>query len=153
MSYLQGRIVTENKKLLKKYILIILSLGYLMNVIRIIVKYNFAEYLVGTMSSLFGIYEEYAHVALGSVIFITLLWGLKRCKETFISRLGDRYSYYIYITHHFFILSPFSLLQMDIIWPFKIITICMAICVSAFVLEVISSKLNETENKRIYRRI
>lgn len=153
MSYLQDRIFIKNKEILKKYILIILSLGYFINIIRIFVKYYLTEYLTGTVKSLFGIYEEYAHIALGVAIFITLLVILKKSKETLASKLGDKYSYYIYITHHFFILSPFSLLYLNISWPIKVIIICVAICISAFLLEIISSKLSGIKNKKIYRRI
>ena len=64
---------------------------------------------------------------------------------------SDKYSYYIYITHHIFILGPFSILMcLDLI--VAIIPVIILIVISSLLLYYLSTQINNLNNKIIHKR-
>lgn len=97
------------------YILTAVSIAVasVLNGIRIYLKYfeTFPE--SEWFITFFSYFEKYAHSILGIALFLFLYMVFKGCKESVISRFSDKYSYYIYLVHHAFILGPFSLMAIS----------------------------------------
>lgn len=130
---------SEKKKNIFSSVIIIGAV--VINVVRILIKYFNIIVLDKVSKALFGLYESYAHVILGLAIFIALIWFLNGVKESRIVKISDQYSYYVYITHHFFILSSFSLLRIT---QFTIINYLITFCliiISSFILKVVSDDI------------
>lgn len=80
----------------------------ILNSIRIYIKY-FANH--SSTGNLFNTYEHYSHVALGMAIFCLCFWAFRKSEYNFLLQLSDKYSYDIYIVHHFIINSNYSILN------------------------------------------
>ena len=105
----------------------------LLNCLRIYCKY------IGHFSFKgFSMFEEYAHALLGISMVLFSLLVIKIEKKKPIFELSDKYSFYVYLVHQLFILSPFTLLTAT---PYMVLnwflTIIM-IVISAKLLELVS---------------
>lgn len=96
----------KRKQTIASYALIVIAL--IMNAIRVYYKYYYPSKLVGTALSLFDLFEQYSHVSLGLAIFVGCLELFKDVKYNAVLELSDKYSFYIYIVHHIFINSKYS---------------------------------------------
>lgn len=116
---------------------VLIALAIAANALRICVRYVFKLDIPG-----FGLYERYAHLLLGAALVLVILVMFGALKENIILKLSDRYSYPIYIVHHLFILSPFSLMEITRIHPLNWLMVIAATCICAAVLELLSNKVN-----------
>ena len=64
-------------------------------------------------------------------------------KVPYCVSLFDKYSYYVYITHHIFLLGPFSLAFITNSIYINVMIILVAICLSSYVLKKISDRFVE----------
>jgi peptidoglycan/LPS O-acetylase OafA/YrhL len=83
--------------------------------------------------------EQYTHVVLGVSLFLFLLLILQKinCDNKLIVEifnLTDRYSYDVYITHHIYILGPFSVMALSSNKLLNIIILYAMIISTAFIL-------------------
>lgn len=79
-----------------------------LNSIRIYIKYFSSCNVTG---NLFNIYEHYSHVALGIAIFCICFLIFRKSKNNGLLYFSDKFSYDIYIVHHFIINSNYSILN------------------------------------------
>lgn len=117
----------------KRLVCVLTATTVLLNCLRIYFKY-----IVHFRFQGFPMFEEYAHALLGISIVLFSLLFIKIEKKKMIFELSDKYSFYIYLVHQLFILSPFTLLSAT---PYKVINwflTIIAIVVSAKLLELIS---------------
>ena len=90
---------------------------------------------------------DYGHVFLGITLFTfgrVLLSPI--CKLNPIQRilqLSDRYSYQIYLTHHFFILGPFTLMALTANPYVNVALILFLTVLTAVLLQKISAKISQ----------
>ncbi len=86
---------------------------------------------------------DYGHVFLGVTIFCigrVLLRPICKLKPVqWILRLSDQYSYQIYLTHHFFILGPFTLMALTDDIRVNMAIILMATIVTAVLVQKLSA--------------
>lgn len=94
--------------------------------------------------------QNYAHVALGVSLFVTLkaLFSLLLRKGTpkFLRKLGDvsdNLSYDIYLVHQFFILGPFTLMELTGSLAVNILVIVIIAITLAVLVHFISGKLKK----------
>ena len=136
--YLFGYFATvflqEYKEIIYKRLVWVLTVTtLLLNCLRIYCKY------IGHFSFKgFSMFEAYAHALLGISIVLFSLLFIKIEKKKTIFELSDKYSFYVYLVHQLFILSPFTLLTAT---PYKILNwflTIITIVVSAKLLELIS---------------
>lgn len=137
IGFFIGRMMRDNR--CKRYIYILtyaLALG--MNGVQIYRDYICWFELPGVMESYYGLFCNYAHTMLGVALFLLLRSFFGRLKGTgLIARLcgvSDKYSYEVYLVHHVFVLSPFSLMGLTPFIGINIILILLCIGFSAFML-------------------
>ncbi len=98
---------------------------------------------------------DYGHVFLGVALFCfgrILLHPF--CRFNLIQRilqLSDRYSYQIYLTHHFFILGPFTLMALTANSWLNVLIILMLTVLTAVLLQKISAKISAVFMKKQLR--
>lgn len=139
----------KRKQAVASYVLIVIAL--IMNAIRVYCKYYYPSKLVGTALSLFDLFEQYSHVALGLAIFVGCLELFKNAKYNAVLELSDKYSFYIYIVHHIIVNSKYSVF----VWISNIFfatTISVAlIALSGTVLYYITTKVEKIDTYNILR--
>lgn len=100
---------------------------------------------------IFDYFEKYSHLLLGVAIFLTILIVFKNMTRRVFLDLSDKYSYYIYIVHQLFILSPFSLMEATTIMFVNWLIVLITIVISAIILKYISDKVTSFMNKKILK--
>ena len=96
--------------------LLFYAIAILMNSIQIIHSYIISLNIISFIQDYWTDFCDYAHLALGCFIFITLkkIFEKNQFSRKCIKMLDvfDKYSYDIYLTHQFWILGPFSLMKL-----------------------------------------
>lgn len=98
---------------------------------RMYIQYFSGLELSGVCASAFFYFKGYSHLLLGLSIFIILISIVKEHnKYSFLLSLSDKYSYYIYLVHGLFILSPLNLLHLTNYYSINILLsiICSVLC-------------------------
>ena len=106
-----------------------------MNAIRILAKYVLKTDFTG-----FGQFEKYAHVMLGVMIFLVLYRLFRNAKRNIVVELSDKYSYYVYLVHHIFILGPFTILGF-LVEPFSWMVALICIIASTYILYNLTKRI------------
>ena len=83
----------------------------------------------------------YGHSVLGLAIFSVMLVLCRNLGENRLTRLSDLYSYEIYLVHHFFLLSPLSLLLLPLPIYYNVPLSVIAIGLTAYGLKQIEIKI------------
>ena len=121
------------ERLYKPLVLFLTAVTILLNGIRI-----YCVYIGNFRFPGFSFFQDYAHAFLGITIVLLFSLFVKIKNKKMILDLSDKYSFYIYLVHQLFILSPFTLLTatpyMILNWFITII----AILISAIILKFIS---------------
>lgn len=105
-----------------------------MNAVRI-----YYTYVSPRTSERFDLFVKYAHAFLGisiALLFVVLFKNLKR--NAFLD-LSDKYSFFIYIVHQFFILGPFTLMDLTNNPYLNIFIVIVAVLISAVILKYLVS--------------
>ena len=89
----------------------------------------------------------YGHSVLGLAIFSVMLVLCKNLRENRLTRLSDLYSYEIYLVHHFFLLSPLSLLLLPLPFYYNVPLSVIAISLTAYGLKQIEIRILEIVKK------
>jgi peptidoglycan/LPS O-acetylase OafA/YrhL len=129
-------------KCIKRIAAVVISAGAGVNIFRIYMKY-FTEKNI----PYFEYIEQYGHALLGISLFLIIYICCRNIKNNRIFDLSDKYSYYVYIVHQLFILSPFGLMTATSNLYLNWILVLVAIVVSAFVLKIVSDKANALTGK------
>jgi peptidoglycan/LPS O-acetylase OafA/YrhL len=147
IGFLIGAIVKEKGMRIMgnmKLFLFVFILFAATNVYRIVISYK-----MNVFSSVSQEIIYYAHVFLA--LFIVLItfrlgnWGIEERIPIKMLFFTDKYSYCIYLTHHVFIIGPFSvLLAFD-----KVIGVPLAILL-AFVTGVLLEKIGQKVDKALF---
>lgn len=102
------------------------------------------ELLPGCIVAEYGVFCNYAHVALGVAIFLVVYALLARREGRLGNRMtwlldgSDRYSYDIYLVHQFFILGPASLMTITPLLVVNIGCVLVATLLCAKLVNMIS---------------
>lgn len=147
--------INEKHKLYNNMSFLIVVGAILFNSIQIIQDYIVKLELNGIVASLYPRFCNYAHVALGVALFVVLKAIFLRrfkngCPNT-IKKLclySDKYSYDIYLVHHFVILGPFSLMAFTEKIGINLVLIMVIIVVSAVFVNFVSSHIRNKINAR-----
>ena len=134
------------QKAVNSILLLFGSVCVLMNGVRILLKYVLLIRLDGYLAILFGFFEDYAHLALGVTLFLIMYKLFRNIKNTALFSASDKYSYYVYIVHQLFILSPFSLMDVTPVKVLNWLIVLVCIFASAGVLCFVSRKLMTLTN-------
>lgn len=133
-----GAVFLQNyKNHIFKFLICVFSfITLIMNIIRIYLKYINPQ-----TSELIDLFVEYSHAFLGiSITFIFILF-IKNIRRSAFLDLADKYSFYIYICHQLFILSPFTLLTITdyriFNWTITIFSIVVLAIILKFVADVV----------------
>lgn len=86
---------------------------------------------------------NYSQMILGLFIFISIIYAFSNIKKNKLLDLSDRYSYYIYLTHHIFILGHFSLMDLTNNPLLNIILVLVCTILSAIILSFLSGKIKK----------
>lgn len=137
---------------IKRTAVILIPITLITNILRIIVKYFGIIQLKGAASSFFSIAEGYCHLLLGATVFLFFKVIVRKDvnKRSIVLDLSDKYSYAIYIVHHFFILGPVSVLRR-FSFPFNFCVLIIAIIGSTFLLQSITEIMINMYNNRKVR--
>lgn len=122
--------------------IIVISSAVIMNAVQIYFDYVLMLHFDGLRLTLYSIWCDYAHAALGIALVIALrnAWQNLQNKRSdrnaanYILQWSDQYSYDIYLTHHVFILGAFSLSNWIVNPLLAIIMMLVCSAVSALVL-------------------
>lgn len=125
------------------------SFALILNFIRIYIKY-FLDY--NATNNLFNTYEHYSHVALGIALFCLCFLVFQKSNNNVLLRFSDKYSYEIYIVHHFIVNSKYSLLNYISNPLIGVVVSILVILLTAVVLNIINNSLHDIFYKRIKRR-
>lgn len=101
----------------------------------------YCKYIVFKQFPQFVYFEMYSHVILGMALVLAMYQIFSKMKENIVLNTVDKYSYYIYIVHQVFILSPFTLLTATGSQPLNWILTLLAIVISAVVLKFVSDRV------------
>ena len=139
ICYILGYIIAYEKDKEKSKILesIVIFLAILSNVIKVL-DINCNNIV---LNSICNILTLNSHILLGSAIFIILYKLLKNINnilnetmKKYIDKI-DSYCYYIYITHHVFILGPLSIIHITPIFVVNLLIIIVCIIISSYLLK------------------
>lgn len=134
------------RKIYKLLVCVLTVTTILLNCLRI-----YCKYIGHFIFKEFALFEGYSHAFFGISIVLFSLLFIKIEKKKMIFELSDKYSFYVYLVHQLFILSPFTLLTAThhkiLNWFLTII----AILVSAILLELISRIVTNCFNITISR--
>lgn len=148
IGYFIAYLSYENKKQEKTISILIVLFAIIFNMIKISIipdKLNILLY------SIFKIIIENSHILLGMALFIVLYKILKKVEVRLTPKVKkiidfiDKYCFYIYITHHSFILGPFSIINLTFSSILNIIIIICCIVISSYML----SKLTDLVKKEL----
>lgn len=149
IGFFIGRISTDrNSKLYRNVSWTIVAGAILSNAIQIVQDYVIKLELTGIVASLYQMYCDFAHVALGAALFVSLKFILsavfKMGYPEPIKKLcfySDKYSYDIYLVHQFLILGPLSLMKITGIYGINIMLILVVTIICAIIVNFISSSV------------
>ena len=127
----------DNKNLLKRICYISIPVALMMNIYILYVKMMLADF---PNDELHNCLWSYGHSAMGLALFSVMLLAFRNMKENRLTRYSDRYSYEIYLVHHFFLLSPWAILQLSLPVIFNIILSLLVILLVAYGLKQIETK-------------
>lgn len=128
----------DNKKMLKQICFISIPVALIMNIYILYVKWMQADF---PNDALHNWLWSYGHSAMGVAFFSIMLLAFKNMKENRLTRCSDKYSYEIYLVHHFFLLSPWAILQLPLPDFFNIILSLVAILLAAYGLKNIETRI------------
>lgn len=80
----------------------------------------------------------YSHAFLGISLVLMSVIVFKNIKRNRLLELSDKYSFYIYLVHQFYILSPFTLLTATKSVPINIALTVVSILLSAVLLKLVA---------------
>ncbi|MFV0362241.1 MAG: acyltransferase family protein [Suipraeoptans sp.] len=129
------------KKVLRIGAIIALACATIVNILRIYINY-FTEYCFdGTFEKIYELFEGYAHAALGISLFLVMFWGFSKIKLHYnkIFEVSDKLSFYVYITHHLFILSSFNVMEVTLSRFLNILIVLLLTMISAAALYKITT--------------
>ncbi len=128
----------------------------LSNAAQIVIDYVLNYQFEGTIASIYRIFCSFAHVALGASIFVLFKWLFERIFTggypswlIKICSFSDKYSYDVYLVHHFMILGPLSLMKMTGLAAVNILLILIFIVALAVIANVISGFVRRLMQKVI----
>ena len=128
-------------KCIKKITILFWLVNVPLNLIRVYFKYYNIIPKDSFMRSVFNFIEPYAHMILGIGLFLGQYLLFQRTKTFGVVKLSDKFSYYIYIVHHMFVLGPYNIMALTPVEAINWCIVIIAVCISALVLYVVSSKL------------
>ena len=152
ICYVLGIVLGEfeivlTEKIVKLWKVIIIATALFFNAVKI-----FCQNITQIEFKGFSRYSNYTHVLLGIALVIILMELYKvilngKCVK--MLDWSDKYSYFIYLTHHIFILGAFSLLNMIENPVIAIIGVVICTVVAAVLLHRISQMVNPMAQKMI----
>ncbi|WP_418750624.1 acyltransferase family protein, partial [Frisingicoccus sp.] len=133
--------------IIKMWKVIIIVAAFFANAVKI-----FCQNIVHIEFMGFSRYSNYTHVLLGIALVIILMELYKiilngKCVK--MLDLSDKYSYFVYLAHHIFILGAFSLLNIIENPVIAIIEVVICTVVAAVLLHRISKMVNPIAQKMI----
>lgn len=151
--FLSKRYINNNtisKKEITNAFIMLIAITFILLPIRIMVQYGYGS--LSFLEPLKDLITGWHHTLLGLsifAIFYIIFSKLNLSKIEKIVKFSDKYSYYIYLTHHIFILGSYSLLKLTNILSLNIIIIIACTVVSALLLYYID---NIVETKILIRK-
>lgn len=153
ICYILGYIIAYEKEKGKnkifEYSIIVMAL--ISNIIKVT---GLSQINVKVIDSILNILVLNSHILLGSAIFIIFYKLFKNInillnetRKKYID-IVDKYSYYIYITHHVFILGPFSLISLTPKLLINLLIIIACIIISSYILKSITDLIIKIINKK-----
>ncbi len=115
------------------------SLAIILNGVRIYLKYFHTLSGAGLLVKLFTFIEPYCHLLLGVALFLGLYLAFSRLGACILNTLSDKYSFYVYIVHLLFILSPFSTMSLFDFAPLNVLITVVLILGGAIILHLTSN--------------
>ena len=115
-------------------------LALITNLIRIYFPLDYINH------SILTVYANYCHLLLALAFFcISFMLFRSINYKVHLFYISDRYSYFIYLTHHIFILSPLSLMSLTNNCIFNILIVLILSVISSFIVKKLS-ELIETNS-------
>lgn len=122
------------------------------NGVQIYVDYISHTDLTGQAESAYSVFSGYAHISLGICLFFALRFLLQKfllrnaCPGWLqkIGDLSDRYSYDVYLVHHFLILGPMTLMHMALPRTVIILATTILILIGAWIAGRIAAPVRRT---------
>ncbi len=136
--------LSKHKEILKKrgIALLYIFLTTILTLIRVLLKYKYKVLLFGSKGWILNKFYNINHVMIGFLIFYSITSIYSYLEKNIVTKrplldLSDKYSYYIYITHHIYVLgtiSVFSFLKT----PIAIIIFAFLTILSSIILRWLS---------------
>lgn len=122
----------------------IFAAAAVLNAIQIYVEY-FTEL---QLEDVFLFYEvkTNAHAALGLALFFAGQWLFGKCRFGGFTKVldwTDRFTYDVYLTHHFFIIGPLSLMELTPYLPLNIVIILAGVFLSSLLVYFVSGRIKK----------
>ena len=140
-GYFIAIVVEKSQERIPKGLIVISSaIAIPMCAVRIVVEiieHSFTRFY----DILMNYFIQYSKVAFGIWLFIVLYALLGRLERHSYLDLSDKYAYYIYLTHHFFIIGPLSLLRIIPIAGINIIVVLLCTIITAFIIQRVSNRI------------
>jgi len=134
LGYYYSRCCTSKKER-KVFFISFLMLSILLLPINLITRYKLIENIPHILFSRAKLIHNIEHIFLGTVLFICLLKLFEKIKiNECILKFGDKYSFFIYLTHQIFILNNFSVLHITNYLIINILLILVLSIVSGIIL-------------------
>lgn len=147
ISYSMGSI--KGKQFEKQFLYLFVALAILFNGTQIYIEWMTARglLLIGRFSFVYNYFSNFAHAFLGIALFLTIksfFTKIRLARIRFVHKIldiSDQYSYEVFLTHHFLILGPLSLMSIT---SYPLINICVVllfIVISSKLLRVLEAKI------------
>lgn len=109
----------------------------------------YCKYVAMVTFPFWNAFEAYAHDLLAISMFLACYTFLGPLNKNRLLDASDKYSYYIYLVHQLFILSPFSLMDITRYKYFNWAMVIIATLLAAMVLKFISDRVTLLINEKM----
>lgn len=138
LGFFFGRVVKEAVfRRYMQYLVYVIAIA--MNAVQILHDYVTDFSWPGIFERFYWDFTSYAHVALGVALFLLLhqVFALIKGNRLLgkMCKLSDKYSYEVYLVHHMFILTPFSIMGLTEYKAVNILLVLVCVCVAAYLLK------------------
>ena len=143
IGYILGIISKKEWIKIKWFVGLFMILAILGNGIQCYIDYYKKIEFTETFGMLYGYFQNYNHVWRGIFLFLSLKAMLDKGirKKNVILDITDKYSYEVYLVHQFFILGPFSLMEVTSIVGVNILIIILLIVSFAWILKKVAAPI------------
>ena len=154
-GYFLRKLFIESRCIFKKVVFLLITLGLFLNMIQLYLQYISKMFVFNNNLKFVEMCMNYNHALLGISIFFIFYNYIARCltDNKYLKRIlnwSDKYSFYIYIVHQFYILGSVKFLELTRISIINVMFVLLLILMSGKCLFICCDKVRKIFSSQIY---